>query len=73
MQITSSTKSAKSWNSKSRLKINENIGEEEKQKVKKKRSKRLDKEWIMVGNIPDVLAEILFLLMKTWKIYSTKQ
>ena len=43
-----------------------------KQKVKKKTSKRLDKEWITVGHIPDALAEILFPLMKTEKIYSTK-
>ena len=26
----------------------------------------------MVGHIPDYLAEILFQLMKTWKIYLTK-
>ena len=26
----------------------------------------------MVGHIPDALAEILFPLMKTWKIYSTE-
>ena len=30
MQITTSTKSAKNWNAKSRLKINKSIGEEEK-------------------------------------------
>ena len=32
----------------------------------------LDKEWIVVGHILDYLEEILFPLMKTWKIYSTK-
>ena len=35
-------------------------------------SKKPDKEWIMVGHIPDSLAKILFPFMKTWKIYSTK-
>ena len=35
-------------------------------------SKKPDKEWIMVGHIPDSLAKILFPFIKTWKIYSTK-
>ena len=30
------------------------------------------KEWITVSRIPDALVEILFRLMKTWKIYLTK-
>ena len=28
--------------------------------------------YILVGHIPDALVEILFQLIKTWKIYSTK-
>ena len=34
--------------------------------------KKSNKEWISVGHIPDVLAEILFPLMKTWKIFLIK-
>ena len=39
---------------------------------KRKTSKELGKKWIKVGHIPDALAEILFPLMKSWKVYLTK-
>ena len=42
----------------------------EKSKIKKKSSKKLAKGWLMVSHSPDTLVEILFPLMKTWKIYS---
>ena len=52
------------------------LANEKNEKSKGKTSKKLNKarssEWITVGHIPDDLVVILFPLMKTWKIYSTK-
>ena len=52
--------------------INHGIDEGKNKNSKRKTSKRSYKEWITVGHIPNALAEILFPLMKTWKIYSMK-
>ena len=48
------------------------LGMEKNKKSKGKTSKESDKEWIKVDHIPDALAEILFSLLKEWKIYGTK-
>ena len=44
------------------------LAKEKNKKSKGKTRKKLDKVWIRFGHIPDALAEILFPLMKTWKI-----
>ena len=62
------SKLARNWNASLRLKINK----EKNKKPKGKTSKKPDKEWNTDGHIPDALVEILFPIMKTWKIHSTK-
>ena len=70
--------SAKNWNANSRLKINivimlswywrKRITKSQKEKQAKSRiNGRL---WFF--HIPDALAEILFPLMNTWRVYSTE-
>ena len=43
-----------------------------KEKNQKEKQAKNRIEWITGGHIPHALAKILFPLLKTWKVYSTK-
>ena len=71
------SKLARNWNASLRLKINIAVmlpwyWQSRKTKSQKGRQAKNRIKWITVGHIPDALVKILYPIMKTWKIHSTK-